>query len=114
MGQGFLDGMLRPSIKSAPPPAQPWVPGTPMVVVGSTLESAVFASWRDVLLCLHPPYGIDKVNASLHRLAHLMVPLSEDVAVAMLDLNENSFDVALLPDVEVYSPRPTLLLVTGG
>lgn len=113
----FLRGRLEPTLKSAPPPAEPWVAGTPMTVVGSTLRAEVVRTQYDVLLCLHAPYFDEKLNATLHRLARLIAPAADSprgARVAMMETMANAFDAVDLPGVDKYHSEPTLVIWSGA
>lgn len=109
----YLAGRLKPTMKSAPPPDEAWQPGTPQMVVGSTLEAEVVASEMDVLLCLHAPYNFEKLNATLRRLAMVVAPAAM-AKVAMMDTMSNFFDSATFGgSVEKYHADPVLMVWSG-
>ena len=113
----FLKGRLEPSLKTAPPPLEPWVAGTPMTIVGSTLRAEVVRGQRDVLLCLHAPYVDPKLNATLHRLAKLLAPVAETARgarVAMMETMSNSFEPDDLPGVDKYHSEAALVIWSGA
>jgi hypothetical protein len=109
----YFNGQLSPAVKSAPRPAEGARAGWPEVIVGSSLRDEVLEDQRDVLLCIHPPYGFDELNATLHRLAALLAGVPS-MRIATFDAMANAFVPSDLPDVERYEPKPTLVLLTGS
>jgi len=108
----FLVGSLRPTFKSAPAPPAPHVPGMVRVMVGDTLEEEVSASSRDILLVFHSPYGFDKTNSTLQRLARVLAPaLADEFLVASFDTMTNAFDTSKFSFVDRFVSEPVFVLL---